>query len=270
MKLGINIDFFANSVGIKSASEIVANAGFKYLDYTPPVLEDNWEEIMKSALKTFNEYGLVVHQTHVPFNRYGQYGNKFKLCVDRCMEATAFMGAKYSAVHGDEFDFEKMIYSDEAVFEYNHDFFEPYVKFAGDNGFKLAFETVFEEHPVNRRYTSAPEELMKLILSFKSENAVCCWDFGHAYVSFPEMVIDWIIKFGSLIQCTHVHDNTGMDSHQLPMTGDMNWDKIMKAFKDIGYDGVFSIEYAHGSIPEELLPNFLKLTYNVSKYLCNK
>lgn len=53
---------------------------------------------------------------------------------------------------------------------------------------------------------------MKLILSFGSENAVCCWDFGHAYVAFRNRQVEKIREFGSLIQCTHVHDNTGIDS----------------------------------------------------------
>ncbi|MBQ7034074.1 MAG: sugar phosphate isomerase/epimerase [Clostridia bacterium] len=267
MEAGINIGFFAKRIPMAKAAELVAKAGFTHLDYTPPVEQDDWESVMKESCRIFEANGLSVHQTHAPFNRYGRYGEKHKLCLDRCMEATAFMGAKYIAVHGDEFDFDTLTYSEEAALSYNHDYFAPYVEKSEKAGFKLAFETVFEDHPTRKRFTSAPEDLLRLIESFKSEHAVCCWDFGHAHVSFPYTAAEWIPKFGSRIQCMHLHDNTGKDAHQLPMTGDIHWPKMMQAFKEIGYKGVWNVEYSHGNIPESLLPDFLTLTKNTVRYL---
>ena len=268
MKTGINADFIARKVGMKNAAKYITDAGFKYVDYTPPLKESNWEEIMKEDFDILKSNGLTVHQTHAPFNRYGSYGDKHILCMDRCMEATAYMGAEYIAVHGDEFDFENMEFSEEAALNYNHNYFVPYVEKAGKMGFKMAFETVFEENSRGRRrYTSNPEDLLKLILSFNSENAVCCWDFGHANVQFPKTAPEWIEKFGSLIKCTHLHDNAGNDSHQMPTTGDINWEKTMHAFKNAGYNGVLSVEYAHGNVPEIYLPEFLKLTNKITEYL---
>ena len=269
MECGINIRFYSKVIGMKKAAEFVSKAGFKYLDYTPFLLDDNWESVMKEDYKIFNTYGFTVNQTHAPYNRYGQYGDKYNLCMDRCMEATAYLGAKYVAVHGDEFDFENMEYSHDAVQEYNHNYFAPYVEKAQNSGFKMAFETVFEDGYLGRkRYTSDPNDLLKLILSFNSKSAVCCWDTGHAHVSFPKTTAEWIIKFGPLIQCTHIHDNSGSDSHQLPMTGDIDWNKTMSAFKEIGYGGVMSIEYAHGSMPECFVADYLSLTNRIAEYLC--
>lgn len=267
MEYGINIGFFAKEIGLAKASALISKAGFTKLDYTPPLLEDSWEADMKEAVKIFADNGLSVHQTHAPFNRYGQYGDKLILCMDRCMEATAFMGADYVAVHGDEFDYDRMIFSPEAALEFNHRLFSPYVEEAEKCGYKLAFETVFEDRPNKRRYTSQADELLDVIQSFKSDCAVCCWDFGHAYVSFRDKAPDYIRQFGRLIQCTHLHDNTGKDAHQLPMTGDINWNSVMAAFKEIGYDGVLSIEYAHGKIPEHLTEAFIDLTYKTAVHL---
>lgn len=271
MKSGVNIQFFSMDIGMEKAAELAAKAGFQYLDYTPPVELDDWKDLMKADLKIFKDNGLSVHQTHAPFNRYGRCGSadKHKLYMSRCMEATAFMGASYMAVHGDEFDLENPTNSVEALLAYNHDYFAPYVAEGEKTGVKLAFETVFKDSPERKRFTDQPEELMALILSFGSENAVCCWDFGHAHVSFPDTAVDWIVKFGSLIQCTHLHDNTGIDSHQLPLTGDIDWNRTMGAFKEIGYDGVMSIEYSHGHIPEGLALDFLTLTQKTVEYLGN-
>lgn len=260
MDYGINIRYFARMWGMKKAAELIADCGFKYLDYTPPVAEDNWKTVMTEDVKLFSDYGLTVYQTHAPFNRYGTYGQNHGICLDRVAEATALLGAKYIAVHGDEFDFDKYEFSPQRALWYNHEMFAPYVEQAEKMGFKLAFETVFEDDYIGRRFTSQPDELKELILSFDSRNAVCCWDFGHANVQFPTEHAQRIREFGSIVECTHVHDNSGNDSHQLPMTGDINWQEIISAFKDIGYKGIMSIEYSHGRLPLSMAEDFLRLT----------
>ena len=265
MEYGINIDFF-RSAPLTDVAKAIADAGFTCVDYRPPVMDDNWEITMKEACKIFREYGLRVHQTHVPYRRPG---TNHRLYVERSLESVIYMGAKYAVVHGNEFDFDKVKYTPEAAFEFNHNYFRGDVEFAKKNGFKMAFETVFDDHPVNLRYTSRPHELFELVTSFSSTSAVCCWDFGHANISFGESTCEWILKFGSLIECTHVHDNTGSDSHQMPFTGDINWNRTMDSFKKIGYNNVLSIEYSHGNIPADMLSDFLRLSYNSLVNLSN-
>lgn len=267
MEYGINIGYFTKSISLEAAAKLISEAGFTRLDYTPPVHEDNWEKVMKESAKIFADNGLKVHQTHAPFNRYGRYGSRHIVCMERCAEATEFFGAKYVAVHGDEFDFENMTFSPEAALAYNHDYFLPYVERAQRNGYKMAFETVFEDNATRRRYTSQAEELLALIHSFNSMSAVCCWDFGHGNVTFRKEAPDYIRSFGSLIQCTHLHDNTGVDAHQLPMTGDIDWKETMAAFKETGYSGVLSVEYSHGVMPEHLVGPFIQLTYQTAEHL---
>ena len=266
MEYGINVKFFKADIGMEKAVELVARAGFTKLDYTPDVSQDVWEIEMKEAVKLFDAYGLTVHQVHIPFNRYGRYGDKHKLCIDRCAEAAEAMGAKFMVAHGDEFDFANTEFSPEAALEYNHGYFLPYVERANKNGYKIAFETVFEDWD-RRRFSSDAGELKSLILSFNSESAVCCWDFGHAHVTFGKRAPKIIRDFGNLIQCTHLHDNTGMDSHQLPMTGDINWKETIGAFKEIGYNGVMSVEYSHGHMPEHVAAPFIDLTYKTAEHL---
>lgn len=267
MEYGINISYFARSAGLKKSAELIAKAGFTNLDYTPLLTDENWKMQMKEALAIFDSYGLKVHQTHAPFNRYGRYNGIHELCLERCAEATAFMEAKFMVVHGDEFDFDNLTFSSEAARDYNHRLFLPYVERGEKNGYKVAFETVFEDSMNERRYTSDADELMDLIVSFNSDSAVCCWDFGHAHVAFRNKAPDLIRKFGPLVQCTHLHDNTGIDSHQMPMTGDMDWKAVMDAFKEIGYNDVISVEYSHEKIPEHLIEDFINLTYKAAVHL---
>ncbi len=268
MEYGINIKFFQKTLELKKAAELIAGAGFTQLDYTPNLRSDSWKEEVRDAMEIFRQNGLTVHQTHAPYNRYRQYGNMLKLCLDRCAEATEIMGAKFMVVHGDEFDFNNMVFSPEAALDYNHHLFLPYVEQAKQSGYKVAFETVFEDLN-RRRYTSKADELMALITSFHSDSAVCCWDFGHSHVSFKKDAPDLIRQFASLIQCTHLHDNAGNDSHQMPMTGDIDWNATISAFKEIGYSGVISVEYAHGSIPEAMAEDFIRLTCKAARHIWN-
>lgn len=266
MEYGININYFTEVLGLHKAAELIAKAGFTHLDYSPPVTQENWASYMKDAMNIFDCYGLKVHQTHAPFNRYGRYNGIHTLCLDRCAEATAFMGAKYMVVHGDEFDFDTLTFSAEAALEYNHNLFLPYVESGKKNGFKVAFETVFEDLD-RRRYTSDADELMDLLTSFEKGDVACCWDSGHAHVSFKKKAPEIIKRFGSLIECTHIHDNAGNDSHQIPMTGDIDWKSVMGAFKEVGYRGIISVEYAHGKMPQNLMEDFIDLTYRAAEQL---
>ncbi len=266
MEYGINIDFFEPRIGLAKAAELIAKAGFTKLDYTPRLADDNWSAQLDEALRVFAANGLTVHQTHAPFNRYGKHGDKHALYLDRCAEATERAGAKFMVAHGDEFDFEHLAYSPEAALAYNHSCFLPYVERAAKNGYKVAFETVFEDWD-RPRFCAKAEDLLALIRSYESESAVCCWDFGHANVSFKKTAPDKIRDLGSLIQCTHLHDNTGRDSHQLPMTGTIDWSATMGAFREIGYSGVLSIEYSHGSLPLSLTGEFIDLSYKTVRHL---
>lgn len=270
MEYGININYFARTIGLQKAAELVAKAGFTALDFTAPIARDTWEADMKAALEIFKDWGLRVNQTHAPFNRYGKYNGIHETYLQRCAEATAAMGAKYLVVHGDEFDFDNLTFSSEAACEYNHRLFLPYVEFGQRNGFKVAFETVFEDSRSAkglRRHTAQADELLALIKSFAEGSVACCWDSGHAHIAFRANAPEVIRQFGSLIECTHIHDNAGNDSHQLPMTGDIDWVATMAAFRDIGYQGVTSIEYSHGNIPPALTEDFLSLSCKAVRQL---
>lgn len=268
MEYGINIRYFSRDIGMERAAELVARAGFSCLDYTPPVSADDWEATLRADLAVFRSHGLHVHQTHAPFGRYVKDPDyPHRLYVERCAEATALLGAEFMVVHGDEFDFASREFSPEAALSYNHDLFLPYVERGRREGYRVAFETVFEDWD-RRRYTSSAEELLSLVDSFGSEAAVICWDFGHSNIAFRKAAPDRIREFGSRIACTHLHDNAGVqDSHAMPLTMDIPWRETMAAFAEIGYGGVLSVEYAHGRIPEAAAEDFLRLTYRMTDLL---
>lgn len=265
MEYGIKIGYFIDRIGLEKSAELVSKAGFTQLDYTPDLQADTWETEMKEALNVFKAYGLSVNQTHAPFNRYRK---KHPASLERCAEATAYMGAKYMVAHADEFDFENMTYSPEAALEYNHKYFLPFVEQAEKSRYKIAFETVFQDSRPMPRFTSDADDLLKVIKLFDSESVACCWDSGHANLAFKKDAPEVARKLGSLIQCTHFHDNTGsVDAHQMPLTGSIDWKALMTVFKEFNYSGVINIELAFGTFPDYLLPDFAELNYKAVKHL---
>ncbi|MBO7761582.1 MAG: hypothetical protein J6T24_02180, partial [Clostridia bacterium] len=90
----------------------------------------------------------------------------------------------------------------------------------------------------------------------------------HSNIAFRADAPAVIRRFGSLITCTHLHDNAGVqDSHQMPLTGDIKWRETMAAFGEIGYSGALSVEYAHGRIPEAAAEDFIRLTYRMAAHV---
>ena len=74
---------------------------------------------------------------------------------------------------------------------------------------------------------------------------------------------------GERIKCTHIHNNFGEnDPHLPPDAGNIEWAKVMKAFKDIGYEGPLTLE-THCLYPQDdqLLRDFARYNSNCLKFL---
>ena len=270
MRNSFNIEYLSKSIGMEKAAEIVSGVGFTDLDYSPDVADDNWMEKLDEDLKIFSKYGLQVHQTHAPFNRYNACGDKHMLCVDRMLQATKILNAKYMVTHGDEFDFVNMEYSFQNALNYNYELFAPCVEKALAMNIDIAFENVFLDgfDGGKPRFGSDVSELKALIDRFGSENVVCCWDFGHAAVAFGEDQPAKIRYMGDTIKCTHIHDNKlQQDQHLPPFLGLIDWEKCMSEFAAFHYNGNLSFEYVYGKIPEAVAYEFMLLAYKSGKYL---
>ncbi len=262
MEYCINIGYLTRTVSMPEAAKILSEHGFTALDYTPPVEKDNWKSVMRENLDIFESFGLRVNQTHAPYNRYGKWGNIHKLCVDRAVEASAEMGAEFMVVHGDEFDFENTEYSKEKALEYNHNYFLPFVEKAEKSGVSVAFENLFQEanHDDAPRFCSSVDELSALINSFDNGGVSCCWDFGHANVSFKEGQPQNMAVVADYIKCTHVHDNDcRSDEHLPPFFGRIDWKTCIDVLKKADYKGILSYELVHGNIPPYVMPDFVSM-----------
>ena len=99
-------------------------------------------------------------------------------------------------------------------------------------------------------YTSNYEDLLVLHDSFRTDNVCICWDTGHANMMHFDQA-DAIRFLGERIGCTHIHNNfCHNDLHLPPDNGNIKWDQVMSAFRDIRYTGPFTLE-THCLYPED-------------------
>ena len=268
MELCFNIQYLSKTVGLEKAAKALADAGFSYLDYTPPFDKD-WKKITYEAADIFATYGLTVYQSHAPFNRYKRWGSveKHKSCLAASVEAAQMLGAKYLVTHGDEFDFDHLTYSSKEGFKYNYEYFAPMVEQAEKCGVPIAFENLFEDMGVPR-HCSKTEDLIDLIDAFGGSTC-CCWDFGHGAVAYEEDNAKAIESMAGRIRCTHVHDNyLNTDAHLIPFYGKIDWQAAMRALKEGGIPEVLSFEMVYGNLPLSVVDAACKQFYTIGQTLC--
>ena len=156
-----------------------------------------------------------------------------------------------------------------ASFEDNRRAFGEYLEVARKWGTGIAAENlpVFGIKPAIPFYSANYEDLANLADSFADPAMAVCWDTGHAHLmSFDQA--EAIRFLGSRIQCTHIHNNfRQMDNHLPPDQGSIPWDRVMKAFSEIGYRGPLTLE-THCCYPEPgLLATFARHNFGCLEYL---
>ena len=73
---------------------------------------------------------------------------------------------------------------------------------------------------------------------------MACLDLGHAEMKgLGTSAEEMILKLGDRLAALHIHDNDRWhDSHQIPFSMDIDFDKIVAALKKIKYKGYFTLE----------------------------
>jgi len=282
MELGMSLDYLLKQRGtegkrdFEEAVRLCAEAGFRYVDYSPDYKAADWAEKAMREKEILDRAGLIVEQTHAPFNRYGQHPEElFWTYYRNLFEASKIMGAKYVVVHADEYRTVDH-YDEKEAEDFAYDFLAPHVDYAKKNGMIVAIENVFEDS-IRRcpqfggksRFASRIHELKGLIERFNDPSVRCCWDFGHAACAFgTEGMLEPMKEIGKYLVCTHVHDNYyERDLHLVPFLGNVNWEAHMKCLKEIGYQGKFSFELVYGCCPDALMGGWLKHVHDVGEYL---
>lgn len=279
MKTSTEIDSSASIVGEEKAVELVAKAGFDAWDFSMfKMCNYNWGEhrlmennhplagkdylsFARRLRKIGEDNGIVCNQSHAPFpTRDPQIRSFFK----RAIECTAEAGGKICVIHPDN----------DRLPEENAEIYLEILPFAKECGVKIATENMWnwdnEKGHSSFAACATPESFCAHLDAVNDEYFVACLDIGHAEMKGSDTTsVEMIKALGPRIKALHIHDNDKWnDFHQIPFSMNVNFDEVVKALKQIDYDGYFTLECSNflaGYTPENVLDGLVKMADSASR-----
>ena len=115
------------------------------------------------------------------------------------------------------------------------------------------------------RFGASADDLLKIKKAVPGISF--CYDTGHPIVNKQDMLRE-MQKLGSGIAALHINGNDGTwDQHLIPGKCDkIDWGKVIRTLKDIGYQGYFNLEIRRGETRGESLA-IAKEAFEVGKKL---
>lgn len=253
MKISTEIDSAANFVGEEKAIEYIAKAGFDAWDFSMfamckydwgskallennhPLTSNNYLAFARRLKKIGNDYGIVCNQSHAPFpSSCPEIRSYFK----RAIECTAEAGGNICIIHPD---------NDKSAAE-NAEMYIELLPFAKECGVKIATENMWNWDGAKDQSSFAAcataESFNEHLDAVNDDYFVACLDIGHAEMcGSGSGAAALIYALGSRLQALHIHDNDKWhDSHQIPFSMSIDFNSVVKALKDINYQGYFTLE----------------------------
>jgi sugar phosphate isomerase/epimerase len=230
-----------------------------------------------------DELGLIISQTHGRCRSF--IGNKEadEITVEKCRLdclATAALGAPACVIHSVATSSVGADAQPQYIRDLNHSMFMQILPFGKQYGVKIAAET-FGDSP---KYGCCDffgdlEEFIRACerieaTEYKDYFTVCI-DTGHSNKAMrfdnpaPNEVIRRIGR--DRITLLHLNDNDGMtDQHKIPMTGNIDWEKVFAALDEVGYSGVYNMELNLRHFGKEFMSEHAAFAVKVLRNLLKK
>ena len=253
MKISTEIGSTARFVGEERAVELCAKAGFDAWDFSifrmakfdweadkvvpsdHPLTRPDYREFVKRLRKIGEDNGIHCNQSHAPFPSHcPEIRDYFK----RTIECTALAGADICVIHPMNL----------ASLSENREMYLELLPFAREYGVRIAVENMWEwdcaRNHACRAACSHHDEFRAYMDTLEDEHFVACLDIGHAEMRGLETsAVKMIRALGNRLAALHIHDNDRwQDRHQLPFTMDIDFGPIVKALREVGYRGYFTLE----------------------------
>lgn len=267
MKISTEIGSAAKIIGDERAVEYTAKAGFDAWDFSMfDMVNYDWStgkaEITNHPLNTGNyasyarklkqiglDNGIVCNQSHAPFPSCSK---EVRSMMKRAIECTAEAGGKICIIHPD---------NDKSA-EENAEMYMELLPFAKSCGVKIAAENMWdwnhEKDEACFAACSTPESFNAHLDAVNDDYLVACLDIGHAEMrGLNTSAVEMIKALGKRLCALHIHDNDRWhDSHQIPFSMDIDFEKVVAALREIKYNGYFTLEsdqYLKDRTPENVL-----------------
>ena len=256
---------FCWKTDLESAMTLVKNAGFDSLDfpfsvysvgYQPPLLKDDWKQWVKGVKELSERLRLPITQAHAAWLQdipsdftYVSPGELYH----RTIEAAAILGCKHVIFHPvrlrERIDSQSL---KNRIHDWNVRWFHELIRTAEKFDVYINLENTFDSHNYQKAgdppypYTTA-EDMLKLLRELDSDRIRLCLDTGHANNSAQDIPA-MIRAFRSDLATIHLNDNFGKhgtdfaDLHLFPGKGNIQWDAVFDALRQIRFRGIMNIE----------------------------
>lgn len=273
MKTSTEISSSAKIVGEEKAIELIAKAGFDAWDFSMfdmcrydwdkkcllenshPLAGENYLAFARRLRQIGLDNGIVCNQSHAPFPTCCA---EIRSYYKRAIECTAEAGGNICIIHPDN----------NKGPQDNAEMYFELLPFAKSCGVKIATENMWnwdgEKDQAAPAACSDPESFNAHLDAVNDEFFVACLDIGHAEMrGLNTTAVDMIKALGPRLQALHIHDNDRWhDSHQIPMSMQIDFVAVVKALKEIGYSGYFTLEsdsYLSGRTPGNVFDGIVSL-----------
>lgn len=250
---------------------VLAEAGFEKIDWSlwefclrdnttfeGLLTQDDWQEQIGMLRRATREAGITCGQTHCVSVNWKTYQKldpvMLRKLEKRCTIASGMLGAECMVIH--PFAPPQMTLSESISFF--AEYLKPIIDLASEYKVKIAIENMIERSNQPHRFCSDVNDLYALIGHLDHPMVFACWDTGHANLSGQNQY-DGITKLGDKLIALHINDNFGgnNDLHLLPYEGQIPWDQVMNALRDIRYIHDFTFEHALNHTPRHVISSQL-------------
>lgn len=229
-------------------TELSDEHGFELLSRNDDVLET--AKIFANFLK---EYNFEISQGHLWL--------KIKICADdtaleelfRWIDMYEEIGIKNMVLHCDNLSETNL--SREEKIEKNIEKLQILAEYIKNKEITVCLENLRPRSPEETELVDrSAADLLYIIERIGSSKFGICLDTGHLNLTDKNQR-EFILKAGDKLKALHITDNDGnTDQHLMPFNrGTVDFPEIIKALKEIKYNGIFNLEIpGERSIPLEL------------------
>lgn len=229
-------------------TELSDEHGFELLSRNDDVLET--AKIFANFLK---EYNFEISQGHLWL--------KIKICADdtaleklfRWIDMYEEIGIKNMVLHCDNLSETNL--SREEKIEKNIEKLQILAEYIKNKEITVCLENLRPRSPEETELVDrSAADLLYIIERIGSSKFGICLDTGHLNLTDKNQR-EFILKAGDKLKALHITDNDGnTDQHLMPFNrGTVDFPEIIKALKEIKYNGIFNLEIpGEKSIPLEL------------------
>ncbi len=210
------------------------------------------EEYKRALAKT----GMIPVQSHEPSgNMLGNDGGAYYFKkIPLAIDLAGRIGIPSITLHPGA---EATTLSREEYMERSAEGFRKHIPLAEKYGIRLLIENL--PPLAGKNGIASADDLNELLDRIDHPLFGVCWDVGHANICKLNQYEE-IKKLGDRLIGLHVHDNyavrrvLGGDLHQIPYWGEVNFDAVISALLEIGYQGYFNLEVMNPSLRQDRRP----------------